>query len=271
MAALEPELSGLEPELSGLETELGGLDLRPYKCVYVSYGSKQHEGRFRQDCPPFLSLLEEGGFTPLVCIAIDPSFTFTVEERSVPYRDDDKKYMHITVPTKDIAHTIRITDQLVEKLKENTLNACFFVNFIKFKNPNAREDTILKDAMEIKYHIPYDYYDWGGFNYPDFIIKTAVNGEICCKDVTALLENELYKGGKLSKLFIPALENDDTIKSYLATRQALYESIKNCLINIASYITHTYLLNRFFPESGGTRKRKSKRTKRKSKRKHVRY
>lgn len=251
------------PDIQG-DTELDELDLTPYKCVYVSYGSKQHEDRFGQECPSFLGLLED--FYPLVCIAIDPSFTFTMEERNAPY-SDDKKYMHITVPTKDIANTIRITDQIVRKLEQNTLKACFFVNFIKFKRPNPIEERILKEAGEIKAHIPYDYYEWGGFKYPNFIIKTAVNKKLCCGDVTDFLE-ERYEPSRYAA-FITAMADSKTLQRYLAKLKNpdLYASIENCLIDITPSMTSSYLLNRFFP-SGGTRKRKSKRRK---SRKHVRY
>ena len=154
-----------------------GLDLSPYRCIYISFGSKNQTKvkPFYQDFPYFL---EEINKYPLCVLSIDDYPEFTKEERDIPVdlhkTKPRKRYTHITIPSHSMGETIHITKQLVELL-DKTEAQVFFVNFIKYRSTQAHDAGPETEAIHIESHLGKfidHYYHWYGFgSFHDFIIK----------------------------------------------------------------------------------------------------
>uniref|UniRef100_A0A6C0HXR9 Uncharacterized protein n=1 Tax=viral metagenome TaxID=1070528 RepID=A0A6C0HXR9_9ZZZZ len=119
MAALEEATS--EPSESVSES-VNELDLSSYKCIYISFGSRNQDKvkPFYQDFPYFL---EEINKYPLCAISIDDYPDYTKKERVIPVdlyeTNPRKRYTHVTIPSHTMDQTIQITNKLVELLDKN--------------------------------------------------------------------------------------------------------------------------------------------------------
>jgi hypothetical protein len=259
-----------------MASESVSLDLTPYKCVYISYGSKSYDGSSFQECPEFLKHLNT---FPLICISIDAEFpSFNTEELEMTtIWDQVRPYTNVHIPTSSVKETIAITQQLLKQIDQLTINSkhVFFVNFIKFRTLNKLEDIILQETEELPLVIPskYNYYDWCGFDMPDFI-------QIRNKKLDFLLRS--IESEKLSE-FIIALKDDTELEDFCSKYKGNYEKgivmynlVRDGLLDI------TNLTNRQSQTleltdaklSGGNRRFKRVRryrTRRKSTKRHVKY
>jgi len=245
-------------------SELDTLDLSGYRCVYISFGSKEHpdpkKPRFYQDFPYFL---EEINKFPLLCISIDKYDTFEKEERVVPINPFDitprNTYTRVTIPTRTMDETIRITQQLVELVSKNNPEQVFFVNFIKYRNKNAHDAGPETAAMEILSHLrQYKdcYYDWYGFGlFHDFIIKNTPFSDRV-KMILYSKDNPQKEG------FLDILKNDNSLIDLFPT---IHTMLRRSLIDITPTITpeQIALLEPELPKfTAGKRTRKRRRRRR---------
>jgi len=166
------------------------LDIPSYDCVYVSFGSKspdESEPHFEQSNPYFLKHLS----SRYLCIAIDPAFkkrihidTFTFVTLPVDILSDgeaqrlsletSKNYYQLKVDYSK-RKTEELTQQIVQLL--NPRQRVFFVNFIKFVTPTAHDAIGKIDIVGNLGPFQKDYYEWGGYRYPQLIIKRM------CEDI----------------------------------------------------------------------------------------
>ena len=241
--------------LEAIETKMEGLalDLSSYRCIYISFGSKNqtHVKPFYQDFPYFL---EEINKYPLCVISIDDYPEFTNEERVIPVdlheTNPRKRYTHITIPSRSMDETIHITKQLVELL-DKTEAQVFFVNFIKYRSKQAHDAKPETEAMQILSHLGKyrdNYYDWYGFgSFHDFIIK---NNKFFKRVYMILYSKEQ------SRDFVGILKNDDAL---IENFPKIFDILRDNVIDITPTITakQIELLN---PEyTGGKRTRKRRR------------
>lgn len=172
---------------------LESLDIPSYDCVYVSFGSKSHDGsepHFEQSNPYFLKHLS----SRYLCIAIDPAFKKRIHI--------DTSYTFVTLPVDSLSdgeaqrlsletpknyyqlkveYSKRKTEELTQQIVQllNPRQRVFFVNFIKFVTPTAH-DAMIGKIVDIFGNLgPFqkDYYEWGGYRYPQLIIKRM------CEDI----------------------------------------------------------------------------------------
>jgi hypothetical protein len=210
---------------SSLDEFLDSLDVTKYSAVYVSYGSRntrdseENQYKFYQSNPFFLE-----NFGPYLCIAIDPMFKGynytdhpTFRFATIPLEEmTDKEAIELSDQTKESLdrtthknYTIFKLSFSIKKVKEVTRKIVqlldvsqrvFFVNFIKFVNPDAHDAAIGKYVNIEKYLGPFttDYYDWGGYIYPNVIIKknsTKIKTTMGDVDVSTLLSStKIYNG-----------------------------------------------------------------------------
>jgi len=247
--------------MAALEAMEGlALDLSPYRCIYISFGSKNQtkEKRFYQDFPYFL---EEINKYPLCVISIDDYPEFTNEERVIPVDLHEtkprKRYTHITIPSHSMGETIHITKQLVELLDKNE-SQVFFVNFIKYRSKIAHDAKPETEATQIESHLGKyrdNYYEWYGFGlFHDFIIK---NNEFFKRVYMILYKND----NKKEQDFLGILKNDDALIEFFPK---IFGILRDNVIDITPDITAKQV-ELLHPEyTGGTRKRRrrTKRTKR---------
>jgi len=247
--------------MAALEAMEGlALDLSPYRCIYISFGSKNQTKvkPFYQDFPYFLEAINK---YPLCVISIDDYPEFTNEERDVPYgiwEDKDhprKRYTHITIPSHSMDETIHITKQLVELLDNES--QVFFVNFIKYRSKIAHDARPETEAMQLVSHLGKyrdNYYEWYGFGlFHDFIIKNTPSFE----SVKQIL---YFKDNPNGTEFLKYLKNDG------GTQPKAHVMLRSNLIDITPTITpeQIELLHPEFTAGKRTRKsrRRTKRTKR---------
>jgi len=156
-------------------SELDTLDLSGYRCVYISFGSKNQEGitPFYQDFPFFLEYINK---YPLCVISIDHYDTFEKKEQDVPFdlwsAKPRKRYTHVTIPSRTMDQTIHITQKLVSLLSKSKPEQVFFVNFIKYKHKDAHDAGPEKEAIALQSQLGVykdNYYEWCGFTlFHDF-------------------------------------------------------------------------------------------------------
>jgi len=173
---------------------LSSLDIPSFKCVYISFGSKNQEREpqhlFPQSNPFFLHAC-----SPYLCIAIDPGFREDVTDHSnyrfatIPVEElPDAEAIRLSHETKGLdpklfrdvfyfkmVYSIRKTEEITAKLVQllQPTQRVFIVNCIKFRNPNAHDAAIGKHINIYGQLGPFqkDYYEWGGYQYPHLIIK----------------------------------------------------------------------------------------------------
>ena len=247
--------------LESLET----LDVSSYKCIYISFGSKNGKGErpFYHDFPYFLEMINK---YPLCTISIDNYPRYTKEDIVVPYgaledeKHPRKKYTRVTIPSHSMDETIRITQHLVALL-DQTKAQVFFVNFIKYRDATAHDSAPEREAIRILPALGKfreHYYDWYGFGlFQDFIIKSP------SPDILERIKGFLYfKDNPKYQSFLPALKNDDlsTVKS-----EQMQTLLRTFLIDITSQIRseQIMLFDPDFSEFSGGRKRKRRKTRRK--------
>lgn len=250
MAALEP---------SGLDT----LDLSSYRCIYISFGSKNGSGKrpFYHDFPYFLEMINK---YPLCVISIDDYPNYTKKDVNVPYgalEDEEhprKKYTHITIPSRTMDETIRITQHLVALDQEAQV---FFVNFIKYRDNTAHDSAPEREAIRILPHLGKyrdHYYDWYGFGlFQDFIIKIPSTPNEMFDRMKGLLAL------KDDPDFVRALKQDEPHK---LIKPHMHKVLRTFLIDITSEITSEQILS-LEPDldefSGGRTRRRRRKTRRK--------
>jgi hypothetical protein len=211
MAALESQ--------SYLDDFLVSLDVTKYAAVYVSYGSRnirdteENQYTFYQSNPFFLK-----NFGPYLCIAIDPMFKGynytdhpTFRFATIPLEEmKDKEAIELSDQTKEspdktthknytffkLSFSIKKVEEVTRKIVQllDVKQRVFFVNFIKFVNPDAHDAAMGKYVNIEKYLGPFtkDYYDWGGYIYPNVIIKknsTKIKTTMGDLDVSSLLSS----------------------------------------------------------------------------------
>jgi len=253
--------------MAALEAMEGlALDLSPYRCIYISFGSKNQTKvkPFYQDFPYFLEAINK---YPLCVISIDDYPEFTNEERDVPYgiwEDKDhprKRYTHITIPSHSMDETIHITTQLVELLDKNESESqVFFVNFIKYRSKKAHDAGAETEATQIESHLGKfkdHYYHWYGFgSFHDFIIKN---------NHFLRVYMILYLKDKQNPDFLDVLKDDAALGEFKKINSKL---LRDNVIDITPTITadQIALLHPEFTAGKRTRKsrrrRRTKRTKR---------
>jgi len=253
-------MAALKAAASDPRESLETLNLSSYKCIYISFGSKNGSGKlpFYHDFPYFLEMINK---YPLCAISIDDYPDYTKKDVNVPYgalEDEEhprKKYTHITIPSHSMDETIRITQHLVALLDEVDAQV-FFVNFIKYKIKTAHDAGSEREAIRILPHLGKyidHYYDWYGFGlFQDFIIKSP-SPDILerIRGFLALKDNPKYK------LFLTALKNDDlsTVKSH-----QMQTLLRTFLIDITSQIRSEQIML-FEPDYselvGGKRRRRN--------------
>lgn len=239
--------------------ELDTLDLSSYKCIYISFGSINGDGKkpFYQDFPYFL---EEINKYPLCVISIDKYPDFTREERVIPFNmvdsDPRQRYTHITVPSHTMDNTIGITEKLVELLDKNEAQV-FFVNFIKYRDKNAHDAGPETEAMKLLSHLGKyrdHYYDWYGFGlFKDFIIKNTHD------DMLERIKGLLAVKDTSNSTFLTSLKDDNLLKR--TVRHEIYTGLRSHLIDITYEITpeQIALLHPEFTAGKRTRKRRRRR------------
>lgn len=248
--------------LESLET----LDLSHYKCIYISFGSKNQTQvkQFYQDFPYFLEMINK---YPLCVISIDDYPEFTSVEHVVPFdmweAKPRKRYTHVTIPSRSMDKTIRITQQLVELLDKNESAQVFFVNFIKYRNKTAHDAGPEQEALHMLTHLGKyrdHYYDWYGFGlFEDFIIKRPRKHTMLGR-IEGLLA---LKDQPSPRPFVTVLKDDDRLKSTVSDE--MYKGLRTYLLDITPQITSDQisLLDPDLAEfSGGRRKRRRRRTRR---------
>ena len=250
--------------LESLET----LNLSTYKCIYISFGSKNGKGNtpFYHDFPYFLEMINK---YPLCTISIDDYPDYTKEDIVVPHgalEDDEhprKKYTRVTIPSRTMDETIRITKHLVALL-DKTEAQVFFVNFIKYRDKTAHDSAPEREAIRILPELGKfreHYYDWYGFGlFQDFIIKSP------SPDILERIKMFLYfKDAPQYHTFLTALKNDD-LSMVTPQMQSL---LRTFLIDITPQIRsdQIMLFEPDYSEISGGRKRTRKRRRRKTRRK----
>ena len=239
--------------------EFEGLDLSSYKCIYISFGSKNGEEKlpFYHDFPFFLEMINK---YPLCVISIDNYPEFTSVEKVVPFNEfvtePPNRYTHITIPSRTMDKTIGITKKLVELLDKNESAQVFFVNFIKYKSKTAHDAVAEQEAIQIESHLGKyidNYYHWYGFGlFKDFIIKNIPFFD----RVKMIL---YFKDNPDGGVFLEHLKNDVALRRHQPKTHAM---LRYHLIDITPTITSEQiaLLDPDFTEfSGGTRKRRRRR------------
>lgn len=248
-----------------IEVSLDTLDLSGYRCVYISFGSKNQERKkpFFQDFPYFLEYINK---YPLCVISIDKYDTYEKEEEDVPFDPWEakprKRYTRVTIPSRTMDQTTRITQQLVELLGKHKPEQVFFVNFIKYQNKDAHDAGPEKEAIAIQSHLGEymdNYYEWCGFSlFRDFILKQPSRPT----PIYDTLKQVLSARDTPDNPFLKLLKNDDLRKK---VRPELYDAIRTFLIDITPDITPDQYnlldlnLNEF---AGGKRTRKRRRLRR---------
>jgi hypothetical protein len=247
--------------MAALESKEGlALDLSSYRCIYISFGSKNQTKvkPFYQDFPYFLVEINK---YPLCVLSIDDYPEFTKEERDVPYgvwenKDHPRqRYTHITIPSHSMGETIHITKQLVELL-DKTEAQVFFVNFIKYRSTQAHDAGPETEARHIESHLGKfidHYYHWYGFgSFHDFIIK---NNEFF-KRVYMILYS---KDNKEKQDFLGILKNDDAL---IELFPRIFDILRNNAIDITPDITAKQIELLDPGYTGGRRTRKRRRHRR---------
>jgi hypothetical protein len=249
--------------------DIDTLDLTGYRCVYISFGSKEHPDitnpkPFYQKFPFFLEFINK---YPLCAISIDQYDAFEKEEEDVPFDTwgvkPRKKYTRVDIPTRTMAQTIQITQQLVELLRKYKPEQVFFVNFIKYQNKDAHDAGPEQEAVAIERHLGEyrdNYYEWYGFTlFRDFILKNPSRPI----PIYADLKKVLAARDTPNNPFLKLLKNDDKLREKI--RPELYEAIRTFFIDITPDITPNQynLLDVDLAEfSGGKRTRKRRRKRR---------
>jgi hypothetical protein len=247
------------------KTSLDTLDLSGYRCVYISFGSKNQLGKlpFYQTFPFFLEFINK---YPLCVISIDNYDTFEKEEEDVPFDTWNvkprKRYTRITIPTHTMDQTIHITQQLVELLNTHKPEQVFFVNFIKYLDKSAHDAGPEKEAAVLQSHLGEykdNYYEWCGFTlFRDFILKIPSTPNPMFNTVKQILAAR----NTLNNPFLKLLKNDD---DELRKKFSSYHAIRDFLIDITPQITPDQynLLDTDLKEfEGGKRTRKRRRKRR---------
>jgi hypothetical protein len=260
MAALEPKES--------LET----LDVSSYKCIYISFGSKNGSGKlpFYHDFPYFLEMINK---YPLCTISIDDYPDYTKEDVKVPFgqlSDDEhprKQYTRVKIPSRSMDETIRITQHLVALLDKIEAQV-FFVNYIKYKSKIAHDSDPEREAIHILPKLGKfieHYYDWYGFGlFQDFIIKSH-SPDILerIRMFLALKDDPKYKS------FLTALKHDNL--STVKTSDEMKFFLRNFVIDITPEIRSEQIML-FDPDysefnvseiDGGRKRRRRRKTRRK--------
>ena len=244
--------------MAALETGLD-LDLSSYKCIYISFGSMNGDGKkfFYHDFPYFL---EEINKYPLCVISIDDYPRFAIEERVIPFNMIDSKprqrYTHITIPSRTMDNTIGITKKLVELLDKNEAQV-FFVNFIKYRSKTAHDAGPEQQAIQIESHLGKyrdNYYHWYGFGlFEDFIIKNTPSFD----RVKQIL---YFKDNPKDRMFLEYLKNDEVLRNTQSKTQAM---LRSHLIDITPTITQEQIAllhpNSKFTAGKRRRRRKTRR------------
>jgi len=256
-------------EVTDVKDSLDTLDLSGYRCVYISFGSKNQEGitPFYQDFPFFLEYINK---YPLCVISIDHYDTFEKKEQDVPFdlwsAKPRKRYTHVTIPSRTMDQTIHITQKLVSLLSKSKPEQVFFVNFIKYKNKDAHDAGPEKEAITLQDHLgeyKENYYEWCGFTlFRDFILKIPSTPTPIFKIVTQILAARNNPRNPLLAL----LKNDNDV---LRERFSSYDALREFLIDITPDITpdQYFLLDLDLKEfTGGKRTRKRRRRRRRTRR-----
>jgi hypothetical protein len=237
--------------MAALEAREGlALDLSPYRCIYISFGSKNQTKvkPFYQDFPYFLVEINK---YPLCVISIDDYPEFTNEERVIPFETNPRKrYTHITIPSHSMGETIHITKQLVELLDNES--QVFFVNFIKYRNTEAHDAGPETEARHIEDHLGKfkdHYYHWYGFgSFHDFIIKNNKFFE--------RVNMILYSKYKQNPDFLDVLKDDAALGEFKNINSKL---LRDNVIDITPTITPDQIALLHPEYTGGTRKRRRRR------------
>lgn len=247
--------------MAALEVDLKPLDLSSYKCIYISFGSINGDGKkpFYQEFPYFLEMINK---YPLCVISIDKYPSFTMEEEAVPFdmweAKPRKRYTRVKIPSYSMDETIRITQQLVELVDKNESAQVFFVNFIKYRNKTAHDAGPEQEALHILPHLGKyrdHYYDWYGFGlFEDFIIKRPRKHPML-ERIEGLLA---LKDQPTTRPFVTALKDDDRLKTTVSDE--MYKGLRTYLLDITPQITSEQisLLDPDLAEFSGGRRRRRK-------------
>jgi hypothetical protein len=268
MAALK--LAALEPAALKPKESLETLDVSSYKCIYISFGSKNGSGKlpFYHDFPFFLEMINK---YPLCTISIDDYPDYTKEDVKVPYgalSDDEhprKQYTRVKIPSRSMDETIRITQHLVALLDKIEAQV-FFVNYIKYKDKTAHDSDPEREAIRILQELGKfreHYYDWYGFGlFKDFIIKSP------SLDILERIKVFLYfKDAPDFKPFLIALKEGDLSK----VKPSMQTLLSTFLIDITPEIRSEQIML-FDPDysefnvseiDGGRKRRRRRKTRRK--------
>jgi len=271
-------------ENESIDAFLDSLQFSNYKTIYVSYGSKNERGRqnsFPQSNPFFLQYLG-----PYLSIAIDPQF------ENMEFEDHkDPDFRFATIPLNKMSdqkalelsendqkekggkgrpyiffkmnHSINQTSKITKKIVK-LLNGqrVFFVNFIKFVNPESYDAWVGKYVDIEKNLGPFtkDYYEWGGYLYPSVIIKQ--HSTISTISVPSLLSStHSYYGFDKSPSILDRMYNDITNKkskfNSVVDVEVAQRSLLESVIDITGSSEASFDQNRILSEmAGGKRKRK---------------
>lgn len=166
-----------------------------------------------------------------------------------------QRYTHITIPSRTMPQTIRITQKLVELL-DQTEAQIFFVNFIKYLSKTAHDARPEQEAIHIETHLGKyrdRYYHWYGFGlFKDFIIKNTLFDRV---------NGILYSKEDPRFHFLECLKNDEALREKYPK---IYAMLRAHVIDITSTITpeQIALLDPEYPVTAGSRKRRRRKTKR---------
>jgi hypothetical protein len=301
-------MASLESQSSTLDDFLSSLDVTKYSAVYVSYGSRnmrdseENQYKFYQSNPFFLE-----NFGPYLCIAIDPMFKElnvkdhpTFRFATIPLEEMmDKEAVELSEKTKEspdrsthknytffkLSFSIKKVKEITKKIVKllDVRQRVFFVNFIKFLNPDAHDAAIGKYVNIEKYLGPFtkDYYDWGGYIYPNIIIKknsTKIKTTMGDLDVSSLLSStKIYNGFQekdhstiLQRMYDDISSKKGKFKNVIDVIDA-QRALLQCVIDITgkseqSYMQIGMILGPDEPSGAGGKRTKRKRTTRKSRR-----
>ena len=232
------------------------LDLSHYKCIYISFGSRNqtHVKQFYQEFPYFLEMINK---YPLCVISIDDYPSFTMEEEVVPFdmweAKPRKRYTRITIPSHTMEQTIHITKKLVELVDKNE-SQVFFVNFIKYRSKTAHDAGAEQEATQIESYLGKysdNYYHWYGFGlFKDFIIKNT-------PDFDRVQKILYFKDNPNGREFLEHLKNDHALRD---NQPKTYAILRYHLLDITPQITSEQisLLDPDLAEFSGGRRRRRK-------------
>ena len=187
---------------------------------------------------------------PLEEMTDKESIRLSDETKESPDRTTHKNFTFFKLEF-SIKKVKEVTKKIVKLL--DISQRVFFVNFIKFVNPDAHDAPIGKYVNIEKYLGPFkkDYYEWGGYIYPTIIIKknsTTIKTTMGDVDISTLLgSSKIYNGFQekdpstiLKRMYDDILNKKGKFKNVIDKIDA-QRALLQCVIDITGQSDHSDL------------------------------